>query len=111
MNTVLSCRHEITLLPDSARVIVRPFIPGNVQILRAIIGRALSLSEEDVGRQWAAVRREFNERHFYIESVLHAHYEKVRKHIVSEKPLSLDRQQSSRPAIVLSPWRPLVRQL
>jgi predicted GH43/DUF377 family glycosyl hydrolase len=92
MNAVLSCRHEIALLPDSTRVLLRPFIPGQPHRIAAIIKRALSLTEEEVGRQLAAVRREFDDRHFHIESILHAHFEKVRKHIVPERLLSLDRQ-------------------
>jgi predicted GH43/DUF377 family glycosyl hydrolase len=89
---ILHCRHQITLLPDSARVILRPFIPGNARCIEAIIRRALALTEQEVDRQLAAVRREFDERHFNIASILHAHYEKVRKHIVTECPLSLNRQ-------------------
>ena len=92
MSTVLHHRHEITLLPDCARVILRPFIPGNAQRTRTIIDRILALSEDEVGRQLAIVRREFDERHFHIASTLHAHFEKVRQHVVSEKTLSLDRQ-------------------
>ncbi len=41
-------RHDITLLPDSARVIIRPFIPGSSQYITTIIGRALALTEDEV---------------------------------------------------------------
>ena len=41
-------RHEITLIPDSARVIIRPFIPGQSQYVTTIIGRALALTPDEV---------------------------------------------------------------
>ena len=40
-------RREIMLLPDSSRVIIRPFIPANDQRVTTIIGRALALSEAE----------------------------------------------------------------
>ena len=36
-------RHEATLLPDSSRVIIRPFIPSEPQRVTTVIGRALAL--------------------------------------------------------------------
>jgi hypothetical protein len=39
-------RHAITLRPASARVIVRPFIPGAASRIAAIIGRGLAFTEE-----------------------------------------------------------------
>ncbi|VGO16620.1 Beta-1,4-mannooligosaccharide phosphorylase [Pontiella desulfatans] len=92
MNTVLNYRHEITLHPDSARVILRSFIPSNVHLIKTIIHRALALTEDDVHTQLNGIRAGFQDRHFDIESLLHAHYEKVRKHVVPNKPLSLNRQ-------------------
>ena len=49
------CRHQIMLLPDSARVIIRPFIPPDKPRLATIIGRALALSEEEVEQELQAV--------------------------------------------------------
>jgi hypothetical protein len=49
MSRVPLRRHDLTLLPESARVIIRPFIPGEVQRITTIIGRALSLTEQEVG--------------------------------------------------------------
>jgi len=92
MNTVLSCRHEITLHPDSTRVILRPFIPSDARCITAIIDRALALTEEAVLIQLNDVRAEFDDRHFDIESILQSHFERVQNHIVTEEPLSLNRQ-------------------
>lgn len=92
MSPVHLRRHEVTLLPESARVIIRPFIPADIQRVTTIIGRALALSEEEVSRQLSEVRQEFAARHFDVESVLHAHFEKVRHHVFTQRPLSLERQ-------------------
>ena len=41
-------RHPIMLFPESARVIIRPFVPSSPQRVAAIIGRALALTEDEV---------------------------------------------------------------
>lgn len=85
-------RHEITLAPDHARVIIRPFIPGDPNRVTTIIGRALALSEEEVDAELAAVRAEFDSRHFDIAGVLRHHYGKILPHLFTERPLSEARQ-------------------
>lgn len=92
MSPVRLRRHEVTLLPESARVIIRPFIPGDIQRVTTIIGRALALTEEEVVAQLSAVRQEFESRHFDITSVLQGHFEKVKKHVFTQRPLSDERQ-------------------
>jgi len=61
-------RREVMLNPESSRVIIRPFIPGNEQRVTTIIGRALALSEEEAARELEAVRAEFASRHLNIEA-------------------------------------------
>lgn len=85
-------RHEVTLLPESARVIVRPFIPGEAHRITTIIGRVLALTEEEVVIHLARVRLEFDERHFDIEKVLLAHFQKVHSYIFTDRPLSRERE-------------------
>ena len=92
MSPVRLRRHEVILLPESARVIIRPFIPADIHRITTIIGRALTLTEHEVVCQLNAVRQEFAGRHFDIESLLHAHYEKVRQHVFTQRPLSPDRE-------------------
>ena len=48
MKKVRLQRHEATLLPESNRVIIRPFIPGDGHKVTTIIARALALTEEEV---------------------------------------------------------------
>lgn len=92
MNPIRIRRHEKTFLPDSARVIVRPFIPARSRSITAILSRALAMSEEDAAAQLEALHLEFASRHFDIETHLLAHYEKVRPHITLRHPLSRVRQ-------------------
>jgi predicted GH43/DUF377 family glycosyl hydrolase len=92
MSSVKHYRHEITLLPESARVILRPFIPGTAQLITTAIGRVLALTEEEVIAQLNAVRTEFGERHLHTEKLLRAHYKKVSKHVFTQRPLSDERQ-------------------
>ena len=92
MSPVRVRRHEVALLPESGRVILRPFIPANVHSITTVIGRALALPEEEAVRQLNEVRQGFAERHIDIEPALQAHYEKVRQHVFTQRPLSRERQ-------------------
>ena len=92
MSHLILCRHEVTLLPEMARVIIRPFIPSSTRRITTIIGRALALTDEEVDCQLKSVRREFEGRHFDIEELLQAHFEKVRQHVFTQRPLTPERQ-------------------
>lgn len=91
MSSIRIRRHKVTLLPESARVIIRPFIPGDPDYINTMVGRVLALSEKEVVCQLSVVRREFDDRHYDIESILMAHFEKIQQHVPSH-PLSRDRQ-------------------
>jgi predicted GH43/DUF377 family glycosyl hydrolase len=91
-SSVRVCRHELTLLPESARVIIRPFIPADIHRITTIIGRALALTEEEVLCELTAVRQEFDSRHFDIESLLFSHFARVQQHIFTHRALSRERQ-------------------
>ena len=92
MNPIRVRRHNVAFHPESARVIIRPFLPGKTQILISILNRALALSEAEADTQLQGILAEFASRHFDIESVLLRHYEKVRPHIAQKQPLSRVRQ-------------------
>jgi predicted GH43/DUF377 family glycosyl hydrolase len=92
MNAIRLRRHEVTFHPESARVIIRPFIPGNARIVASILKRALAMSEADADAQLQSLLVEFASRHFDIESLLLRHYVKVRPRISSPAPLSRVRQ-------------------
>jgi len=88
MKPPLLCRHEITLNPNSRRVIIRPFIPGDRQRVATIIGRALELTEDEVANALDEIGSQFKHRHFDIEAVLRQHYQKVRPYVYTGKRLS-----------------------
>jgi len=92
MNSITILRHEVVLLPDSARVIIRPFIPEDAYRITTIIGRALALSDEEVGRELESILSEFDSRHFDIESLLDEHFGKVSHHVFTQRLLSPERQ-------------------
>ncbi len=85
-------RHEILLQPDSARVILRPFIPGSIHRITAIIGRALVLEENEVVQELETIHQEFDSRHFDIEVALRDHFAMVQKYVFTHRPLSCERQ-------------------
>ena len=85
-------RHAVTLRPESARVIIRPFIPTDATRVAAILGRALALSEDEVTAELLAVHAEFDARHYNIDVQLQEHFEKVRRHLFTHRALSPARQ-------------------
>ncbi|MBU1431372.1 glycoside hydrolase family 130 protein [Myxococcota bacterium] len=95
MNDVISklhCRHEISLKPDSSRVILRPFIPSNTKSIKTILKRALKISDEEVNRQLELVYNEFDHRHLDTEEILLRHYRKVEQYIFTERLISRERR-------------------
>ncbi|MDB6070859.1 MAG: glycosidase, partial [Verrucomicrobiales bacterium] len=92
MSRVPLRRHEITLLPESARVIIRPFVPSDPQRIATIIGRALALTEDEVALELEAVQLEFDSRHYNVDIQLREHYQKVVPHLFTQRPLSPARE-------------------
>jgi predicted GH43/DUF377 family glycosyl hydrolase len=92
MNCLNLTRHHIILQPESARVIIRPFIPSSSRRLATIIGRTLALTEEEVEKELQAVRDDFDSRHFDIEATLLQHFARVQSEIFTQRPLSHSRQ-------------------
>jgi hypothetical protein len=92
MSMIPILRHEIALLPESARVIIRPFIPSETHRINSIISRALALKEGEVRSELDAVRSEFDQRHFDIDAVLRTHFAKVSRHVLTLRPLSPERE-------------------
>jgi len=88
MNPIPIRRHDLTLTPESARVIVRPFIPSSTHRITTILGRALALSEEEAFGHLEAVLKEFESRHIDLKSPLLANYERVLPHLFTHRSLS-----------------------
>ena len=92
MKSIAIHRHSISLLPECARVIIRPFIPGEVWRIQSILGRTLALTEEQVGTELEKVHRNFEPRHLDTEGVLLKHFKKVEQHLPDEPKLSHQRR-------------------
>lgn len=92
MKPLLLCRHDLSLSPESSRVIIRPFIPAEPSRITTIIGRALALTESEVGHALEELRAEFDTRHFDVESVMLHHYQKVLPYVFTERRLSRSRR-------------------
>jgi predicted GH43/DUF377 family glycosyl hydrolase len=88
MSSIIVRRREAMLVPDSSRVIIRPFIPGNERCVTTVIGRALALSEEEVARELEAVRAEFESRHVDIAASWLSNFERVLPHVFTQRRLS-----------------------
>jgi predicted GH43/DUF377 family glycosyl hydrolase len=85
-------RCKLQFLPDSSRVLIRPFIPGPKQRIIQIIGRGLAMSEDDAEHEVAAVMRDFGSRHLEIERLLLEIFKQVEPHLFSDSPLTHTRQ-------------------
>ena len=88
MNNIRIRRHAVTLRPDSARIIIRPFIPASPEAIGSIIGRALALAEEVVERELQVLREEFGSRHFDIEAPFLEQYAKVQSYLLAQCSIS-----------------------
>lgn len=92
MNSISVHRDKTILLPDSSRVIIRPFVPADPARTVSIIARALELDDTGVNEALESVRDEFESRHYDIEALLLEHFTKISRHVVSERPLSRERE-------------------
>jgi len=92
MNALRIRRHDISFFPDSARVIIRPFIPDDPQRITTILGRALAMTEEEVVGQLNSVKQEFDSRHFEIDALLRTHFSRIRRHVFTQRPISHERE-------------------
>jgi len=82
----------VILRPNNARVLIRPFIPGETARVVNIIGRALALTEGETEEQLAGVLEEFAGRHVDLRVIWQRNFEKVRPHVFSGRRLSEARQ-------------------
>ena len=81
-------RHDLAVLPESARVMLRPFIPSGPSRIMGILGRTLALTDDEVTEHLASILREFDGRHLDIEATLLQHFELIVPHLFTQRPLS-----------------------
>lgn len=85
-------RSRVTLHPDPARVLIRPFFPTNDQRARRICQPVLALPEKQVRSLLEQVLAEFGDRHLKIREFLSRRYEQVRHYLPTPDQISGERQ-------------------
>jgi predicted GH43/DUF377 family glycosyl hydrolase len=78
--------------PDSTRVLVRAFIPGDATRVANILERGMSLSESECQRELAGVEEEFAGRHLDIHAVWRRNFDLLKPHLKGHAKLSETRQ-------------------
>ncbi len=73
-------------------MLIRPFIPSNPARVVNILGRALALSDAETDDYLSAVTAEFSGRHVDIQAIWRMHFERVRPHLFSTRPISESRR-------------------
>jgi len=83
-------RTRVRFLPDSSRVLLRPFVPGVDARFVKIIRRVLQLPDAEVRRLLTEVLDEFAGRHLQTQRVLENNYQRVARFVPRDAP-PLDR--------------------
>jgi len=68
-----------TIIPDRARVLLRPFYPSTGDIAQRIIARVLALPDAEVARLLTVVLGEFENRHEHMEQFFRTRFGHVRQ--------------------------------
>lgn len=74
-------RHGIILKAEKSRVLLRPFVPGDANRIKNIIGRILKMSETEGRQVLEKVLNEFRDRHRDVASAFGRRFEEIRKHL------------------------------
>src|SRR5437868_6715540 len=85
-------RTGILLKPSNTRVVIRPFEVANEARIEKIIARISALPESEVECLLEKVMREFRERHQRTREFFLQRFEQVRKHLLTDQPLSENRR-------------------
>src|SRR5271166_2513490 len=85
-------RTGIILKPTNSRVVIRPFELANQNRIEKIIARVSSLPEQEVECLLDKVMREFRERHQRTREFFLHRFDQVRKHLLTDQPLSENRR-------------------
>lgn len=85
-------RTTTILMPDQSRVLLRPFNPGDSERARGIVGRIMSLPDDQIGPLLAEVCAEFSQRHQEIRKVFLKRFEQVCDHLPAGGEVSEERR-------------------
>lgn len=85
-------RTHITLHPDRARVLARPFYPTTDERAIRICSQVMALPESEVHTLLKQVQAEFGERHIKIREFLRRRFSQVRHFLRTDQKLSEERE-------------------
>lgn len=85
-------RTGIVIEPDYRRVLYRPFTIMNEERIIKIVGRILTLSEEEVKKELTQLMSEFEERHQRLRNFFLNRFEQMKKHLLTDQALSDERK-------------------
>jgi predicted GH43/DUF377 family glycosyl hydrolase len=85
-------RTDIILKPTNSRVVIRPFEVASENRIERIIARVCALSECETECLLENVMREFRDRHQRTREFFLHRFEQVRKHLLTDQPLSESRR-------------------
>ncbi len=85
-------RTSVVIKPDYKRVLYRPFIIVSEERIMRIIGRILTLSEDEVKSELHQVITEFEERHQRLRKFYLKRFEQMKNYLLTDKELSKDRK-------------------
>ncbi len=90
--TVHAKRIGPTLTPDRSRVLMRPFSPTRVEIVRRIVARIMALPEGEVIRLLERVLGEFEDRHEHVERIFQNRFIQIQRYMEAGREPSPERQ-------------------
>jgi predicted GH43/DUF377 family glycosyl hydrolase len=85
-------RTGIVIEPDYKRVLYRPFTIINEERIIKIIGRILTLAEDEVKKELTQLMSEFEERHQRLRNFFLNRFEQMKKHLLTDQVLSDERK-------------------
>lgn len=71
-------RQGITITPDKARVLLRPFIPGKTDRMKSIIRRIMKLSDAEAKRVFESTMPEFQHRHRDVKAFFEQRFSQLK---------------------------------
>ncbi|MHC5109149.1 MAG: glycoside hydrolase family 130 protein [Planctomycetota bacterium] len=84
-------RSTVTLNPDPARVIARPFIPGGPERLQAMFDRICGMGDQQAHEAWQGILADFAGRHKDLPSIFRRHYQDAAR-IINSPAIEESRQ-------------------
>lgn len=85
-------RTGIVIEPDYKRVLYRPFTIIDEERIIKIIGRILTLAEDEVKKELTQLMSEFEERHQRLRDFFLNRFEQMKKHLLTDQILSEERK-------------------